>query len=239
MKTLHTTLLALALCVPPAIAEANGLSLELGLVWAAPQETAFRAVDDRGDTLTTIGLGGAWTVTRLGDFRVDALASWGAGTYEAALGSEIDTSLLEHGFELGGRLRWSRFFFAQPYVSLRAGPVFGWFDVEGQDSLESFDVAARIEPAAGIEGFFPWSGLSTRLPHPWSRVRTKSGWAGAGVGLGLEAGYRFQSAYQFDAEPPEPEDEDEAKDAIPRQGPNLGRLTLSGVRMGIHVTLRF
>ena len=60
-----------------------------------------------------------------------------------------------------------------------------------------------------------------------------------GIGLALEAGYRFQSAYQFDAEPPELEDEDEAKDALPRQGPNLGRLTLSGVKMGIHVTLRF
>lgn len=239
MKTLRITLLVSALCAAPTLAEANGLALEIGLVWAAPQEPAFRAVDDRADTLSTIGVAGAWTLTRLGDFRVDALAAWGVGSYGAVLGSDIDTSLLEHGFELGGRLRWARLFFVQPYVSLRAGPVLGWFDVQGEDSLEAFDVAARIEPAAGFEAFFPWSGLSARLPHPWSRTERRSGWTGAGIGLALEAGYRFQTAYQFDAEPPEPEDEDEAADALPRQGPNLGRLTLSGVRMGIHITLRF
>ena len=239
MKTTTLALLVLASLAAPAAANANGFALELGLVWAGPQESAVRAIDDRADALSTIGLGGAWTVTRVGDFRVDALASWGVGSYGASLGSDISSELLEHTFELGARLRWARFFFLQPYVALRAGPTFGWYDVTGNGALESFDVTARVEPTGGFEAFFPFSGMSGRLPHPLSRTDRKSGWAGTGIGIGLDVGYRFQTAYRFEGEPPEPDDEDEAKDALPRVGPDLGRLTLSGVRMGVNVVVRF
>jgi hypothetical protein len=228
------------LLTAPAVAHANGLALEIGLAWAAPQEPAYRAIEDEADTLTTVGLAGAWTLARVGDFRVDALAAWGVDGHTATIGDgEIQTDLLEHGFALGARLRWARLFFAQPYASLRAGPVFGWLDVQGEDRLEAFDVAMRVQPAAGVEAFLPWAGLDGRFPRAWSRVRTRSGWAGAGIGLGLEVGYRFQTPYDMNGTPPEPEDDDEAADAIPRAGARLGRLTLSGVHMGIHVTLRF
>lgn len=238
MRTTFALLVSL-LCAAPSAAHANGLSLEMGIIWVAPQEPSLRAVDDRSDAMSTIGLGGAWTLGRLGDLRLDALAAWGVGTSEASLGSDIRTDLLEHGFALGARVRWARFFFAQPFVSLRAGPALGWLDVRGAGDLESFDMALRVEPAAGIEAFFPFSGLSRRLPHPLTRVDRKSGWAGAGIGVSLDVGYRFQSAYRFDGEPPEPEDDDEAADALPRTGPTLGRLTLSGIRMGIDVNVRF
>ena len=140
---------------------------------------------------------------------------------------------------LGGRVRWARLYFVQPFVALRAGPAFAWLDVAGEGTIESFDAALRIEPAAGFEAFFPFSGLGGRLPHALDRPDSKSGWSGAGIGIGLDVGYRFQTAYQFDAAPEESDDEDVAADAIDRDGPALGELSLSGVRMGINLTVRF
>ena len=239
MKTFSLTLIACALFVLPLTASANGLALELGVVWSGPQEPAFRAIEDRADTLSSIGLGGAWTMIRIGDFRADLLASWAVGSNEAHLGSNVRTHLLEHAFELGGRLRWSRLYFLQPYLSVRAGPALGWTDVEGTDTLEAFDVALRVEPAVGFEAFLPFSGLAGRMPSPLFRTPQKSGFPGAGLGLGFDFGYRFQTAYRVDAEPPEPDDDKVAADAIPRDGPHLGRLTLSGIRLGINVTVRF
>jgi len=240
MKNFTFASLACCLCaLLPSIAHANGFALELGVVWSSPQEPAFRAIEDTADTTSSIGIGGAWTVARIGDFRADALASWAVGSTEAHLGSDVRTHLLEHAFELGGRLRWSRLYFLQPYVSVRAGPSLGWTDVEGSDTLEAFDVAARIEPAIGFEGFLPFSGLGGRMPALLSRTTQKSGWPGAGLGVGLEFGYRYQTAYRVDPEPPEPDDDKVAADQIPRSGPQLGKLTLSGLRLGVNVTMRF
>jgi hypothetical protein len=232
--------LLLALCALPEVARANGVALEVGVVWAAPQEPALRAVEDRADTLSALGLGGAWTLSRIGDFRTDLLASWAWSDGQAHVGADdVRTHLTEHAFELGGRLRWARLYFLQPYVSVRAGPAFAWTDVRGRQHLDAFDVAARIEPAVGFEAFLPFSALAGRLPGLWSRTPAASGWPGAGLGLGLEVGYRFQTPYTVDAEPPEPQDDAVAADAIPRDGPHLGRLTLSGIRMGVDVTVRF
>jgi hypothetical protein len=241
MKTSITMGLIGAICLTvPVAAQANGLALEIGSTWAAPQEPAFRAIEQEASVISTIGLSGAWTFARAGDFRVDALAAWGVSGHSASIGDgEIATDLLEHAFGLGARLRWARLFFAQPYASLRAGPAFGWLDVRGAERLEAFDVALRVEATAGVEAFFPWSGLGGRLPRAGARVRTRSGWVGSGLGVAFEVGWRQQTAYVMDGTPPEPEDEDEAADAIPRSGTRLGRLTLSGVHLGIHATLRF
>jgi hypothetical protein len=241
MKTSMSTLALLVSLTTlwPLAARADGLALEIGFVWVAPEEPSFRAVDDRDEVLASVGVGGAWTVARAGDFRFDALASWGVTSQGAAIGENLETALLEHAFVVGGQLRWARFFFVQPFVSLRAGPALGWYEVQGTGRIEAFDVAWRLEPAMGVEGFLPFSALSRPLPHLTSRSETGSGWAGAGIGLGLSVGYRAQTAYTFDGEPPVPEDDDEAADALPRSGPHLGRLTLSGMRMGIDITLRF
>lgn len=232
--------LLVGLCALPEVAQANGVALELGVIWAAPREPALRAIEDRSDTISALGLGGAWTIARVGDFRADVLLSWAWGDGEARIGDgDVRMHLTEHAFELGGRVRWARLYFAQPYLSVRAGPAFGWTDVNGSDDLEAFDVAARVEAAVGFEAFLPFSALAGRVPDVWSRTDRKSGWPGAGIGLGLDVGYRFQTPYRVDAEPPEPDDDQVAADAIPRSGPSLGRLTLSGIRMGVNMTVRW
>ncbi len=238
MKTLMTLLL-LAFPVP---ALAHGVALEIGTVFAAPEESALRAVEDEAKGFFGVGLSANMTVLTAGTFRVDALVAWSVTQSEAVVARSIASSLLEHSFAGGARLRWARFWFAQPYVSVRGGPAFGWLDVDTDDGagrLEGWDYAFRVEPAAGLEAFLPFAALSGRFPHPDDSVERGAGSSRPGIGLGLEIGYRFQSPLRFTGEHPDPEDDDVAADEIPRTGPDMGDLTISGLRLGLNIFARF
>lgn len=235
------TWIALLLLAFPAPALAHGLSLEIGTVFAAPQESALRAVEDQGKGFFGVGLSGNLTVVTAGTFRVDALIGWSVTQTESFVAKSITTSFLEHSVAAGARLRWARFWFAQPYVSVRGGAAFGWLDLRPENSgrLEAWDYAFRVEPALGFEAFLPFFALGGHFPHPDDPVERGGGSSRPGIGLGLEVGYRFQSPLRFSGEHPEPEDEDLAADELERTGPDMGDLTISGIRAGLNLFARF
>ncbi len=221
------------LLLVPTAARAHGVGLEIGSVWTHDGESAYRAVADVGDTLPELGVGAAVTLLRREPLRLDATLAWSMTESQANVADGISTSLLEHAFTAGARLRWARFSWIQPYLSVRGGPAFVWYDA---GDLESSDYALRALPAAGVDLVLPFSAIAPPALAPGQPAPQPSS---AGLGVGLEVGYRFQTTYRLDADRPLPEDEDVAADAIPREGAHLGELSMSGWRFGVNLFGRF